>query len=112
MKKKLIGTVIIFILVPAFLLGSFFCSRTTFWHIDSPDGQYRIFGWLTDVGGWGYIGKFYLKETGLFNEWHLLGTGPSSCEWVSPSMFHVTSPSIDGYSRDYSVNEFIISESE
>lgn len=73
------------------------------WYVDSPDGQYRVWGYVLDKGGWGFGGRYYLKENRPFAPWHRLGDGPCSCEWLSNDTFR-----IDGYSGEavYSVSTF------
>ena len=106
MKKAKIRfkTVIIAFLILFMTVALLFCLRTTFWHIDSPGGDYQILGWLTDKGGFGYSGNYYVRENSLFSQWHYLGSGPSHCQWKSETTFSVFSP--DG-TQNHSVFDFI-----
>lgn len=81
-KNAFIG-IAVFVL----LLALFICLFVDIWHIDSPDGKYRVFGYLIDQGGWGYSGRFYLRENRPFTKWHLLGYGPCICEWLTNDSF-------------------------
>ena len=75
MKKAFL----IILMILACLIFVFFCVlKCEINVIESPNKDYQIVSWLTDKGGFGYGGAFYIKEKGLFSKWYKLGTGPFS----------------------------------
>ncbi|MCQ4866168.1 hypothetical protein [Pseudoflavonifractor phocaeensis] len=102
--KNLLKAVLFTFLILFTIFALIFCLRTTFWHIESPGGDYQILGWLTDKGGFGYSGNYYVRENSLFSQWHYLGSGPSRCQWESETTFSVFSPN---GTQNYTVFDFI-----
>ena len=75
------------------LLFGLYYSRTDIIIHNSPNGDYFVKMYWTDVGGWGWIGKIYLVKAGMIDKkywtgWHV----PATCEWLSENEFVLTGP--------------------
>ncbi len=88
--RVLIAIVAPFVIL-AILVFALWLSRTTIAKVYSPEGDYVITEYCTDVGGWGYTGKIYISQTGfLFAEKHWTGLyAPCGITWLSNESFEI-----------------------
>lgn len=114
MKRKTVAVLVgIAVLITA--AAALVAEKIT-WSEVSPDGRYELTGWVIDAGGWGYQGRFYIRENKLFSKRYELGVGICGSEWLSDTEFRIDySYPLDGnprnflrdnYTRVYSVDEF------